>query len=733
MDNSVKLEAGDSTGACVSTSNEKTSKDKQGTTVGSNASKAASSTDVTLRVGGRVFSQSRAVLSKESPYFQAMFASNLRESREDEVTIEGVDPDIMALLLESVGGKCPHVTEENVLPLLSASDRLQFPNAKEECEYFLAEQISLDNCLGIWQVGKRHAALHLEFEAKKFICRYFSRLSSLEDFTVLDVSEVKEILSWDDLLVSEEETVLRTALAWLEFDQETREKYREEVLSYVRASLLESAHEHHLKDLSCSSGPRLGMSLREIALFYPKDDGDLPAVVYEPRQSRLYQLRPPPIPHGTIYVPSKVLFAVLGIDIYMTMCVATDASPDCRHVVFQYDHVDGTWFPRAPVPCRRFDHPLILVSLDGKLYAMGKLGGIEAYSPELDAWECIDTDPQKSDPPMGRVEHVVGHNGKLMVFSGGTRGVYTYDVTSGEWNRIDAPLSDPLLSRMGENNSFIFNDRVYMTGKAHPQDPCLGGEDYPITFNPRQNQWESLGVPRPDGVRGTRGYVYLFDHVLFVVDGELYVMYRRKTNLLLASTWLEICRYNRELHRWDWRSLICERCQEKQYGLCVITAKLSLDKLPAVDPMLSLSLRPPRRKIPPIMPIMSRTGLPYWRNTPRVFTNTPRVLTSFTESDLESDEDTISTTSDDTLLLEEVETSVVSDEIVIVDDQVTLPAPPVDVRENHTIFAGSVLSAEDIVDEEAATDYHDEDPQQSDKQYLPTEGSSDASEPEQQE
>ncbi|KAI8511286.1 hypothetical protein Bbelb_103860 [Branchiostoma belcheri] len=689
----AKFEAGDNTDSCdIST------KDKKGTPADSNAAKAAGSTDVTLRVGGLVFPHSRAALSKESPYFQAMFASNLRESREDEVTIEGVEADIMELLLESVGGRYPRVTEDNVLPLLSAADRLQFPNAKEECEYFLAEQITLDNCLGIWQLGKRHAASHLEFEAKKFICRHFSCLSSLEDFSVLDVSEVKEILSWDDLLVSEEETVLRTALAWLEFDKETREKYREEILSCVRTSLLDSVHE--LKDISCSSsGGRLGMSLQEFALFYPKDDGDLPAVVYEPRQSRLYQLRPPPIPHGTVYLPSKVLFAVLGIDIYMTVCVATDASPDGRHVMFQYDHVDGTWFSRAPVPCRLFSHPLTLVGLDGKLYAMGELGGMEVYSPESDEWKCLDTDPQKFDPPMGRVEHVVGYNGKLMVFAGGLRGVYTYDVTSGQWDRIDAPLSDPLLSRMGENNSFIYKDKVYLTGKAHPQDPCLGGEDYPITFNPRQNRWESLGVPRPDGVRGTRGYVYLFDHVLFTVDGELYVMYRRKTNLLLASTWLEICRYNRELHRWDWRSLVCERCQEKQYGLCVLTAKLSLDKLPAVDPMLSLSLRPPRRKIAPIMPIMSRTGLPYWRNTPRVFTNTPRVLTSFTESDLESDdEDTISTASDETLLLEEVvETSVVSEEILVVDgEHATLTAPPVDetVHNTNTVEAVPVLGAD---------------------------------------
>ncbi|XP_035676496.1 kelch-like protein 21 [Branchiostoma floridae] len=454
----AKFGAGDNTG--VSTSKEKTSKDKQGTPVDNSSTKDVCSKDVTIRVGGRAFPQSRSVLSKESPYFQAMFASNLRESRENEVTIEGVDSEIMVLLLDSVGGKCPNVTEENVLPLLSAADRLQFPNAKEECEHFLADQISMDNCLGIWQVGKRHAALHLEFEAKKFICRHFSRLSSLEDFAVLDVSEVKEILSWDDLLVNEEKVVLRTALAWLEFDKEARKKYRDEVLSCVRASLLDSADGYHLKDLSCSTGRRLGMSLREIVLFYPKDDGDLPAVVYEPRQSRLYQLRPPPIPYGTIYVPSKVLFAVLGIDIYMTMCVATEGSPGGRHVMFQYDHVDGTWFPRAPIPCRRFDHPLILVSLDGRLYAMGKLGGIEVYNPDLDAWECLDSDPQKLTPPMGRVEHVVGHNGKLMVFSGGTRGVYTYDATSSKWDRIDVPLSDPLLSRVGENNSFIYKDKV---------------------------------------------------------------------------------------------------------------------------------------------------------------------------------------------------------------------------------------------------------------------------------
>ena len=59
---------------------------------------ARSLCDVTLIAGGQQFEAHRVVLAASSPYFRAMFAGGMEESRQREITIRHVYTSIVSSL-----------------------------------------------------------------------------------------------------------------------------------------------------------------------------------------------------------------------------------------------------------------------------------------------------------------------------------------------------------------------------------------------------------------------------------------------------------------------------------------------------------------------------------------------------------------------------------------------------------------------------------------------------------
>lgn len=58
----------------------------------------------------------RLVLSSVSDYFAAMFTSDVREAKQDEVKMEGVDPDALWVLVQYAytGTQAPQIPLEKV-------------------------------------------------------------------------------------------------------------------------------------------------------------------------------------------------------------------------------------------------------------------------------------------------------------------------------------------------------------------------------------------------------------------------------------------------------------------------------------------------------------------------------------------------------------------------------------------------------------------------------------------
>ncbi len=118
--------------------------------------------DVILEVQGRRIPAHRLVLAACSPYFNAMFTSELRECREEVVTMKDMDPAAMEEIVNFAYSAKLNVNEDNVQAVMKAACVLQIePVMNLSCE-FLKTQLHSSNCLGIRSFAEAHGCFELQ-------------------------------------------------------------------------------------------------------------------------------------------------------------------------------------------------------------------------------------------------------------------------------------------------------------------------------------------------------------------------------------------------------------------------------------------------------------------------------------------------------------------------------------------------------------------------------------------
>ncbi|XP_061440234.1 kelch-like protein 5 isoform X4 [Rhineura floridana] len=105
--------------------------------------------DVVLVAGDRRIPAHRLVLSSVSDYFAAMFTNDVREARQEEIKMEGVEPNALWALVQYAYTGRLELKEDNIECLLSTACILQLSQVVEACCKFLMKQLHPSNCLGI--------------------------------------------------------------------------------------------------------------------------------------------------------------------------------------------------------------------------------------------------------------------------------------------------------------------------------------------------------------------------------------------------------------------------------------------------------------------------------------------------------------------------------------------------------------------------------------------------------
>ncbi len=199
--------------------------------------------DVVIQVGDRQFPVHRIVLAGSSPYFQAMFTTDLEESKQPVVTIRGeVTALAMEMLLDYCYTSSIEVTEENVQDILPASSLLQMDWVREVCCEFIKHQLDSTNCLGIRAFADTHSCPELQEAADSYAQQHYLEVLEAGEFLELSQKELAGLLESEDLNVQCEEQVFESVMKWVNHDIENRRKDLADVLRHVRLPLLERSY-----------------------------------------------------------------------------------------------------------------------------------------------------------------------------------------------------------------------------------------------------------------------------------------------------------------------------------------------------------------------------------------------------------------------------------------------------------------------------------------------------------
>lgn len=184
---------------------------------------------------GTRLSAHRCVLAAASPFFYAMFLSDLAEKTSTVIRLTDVAGDVLEAVVEYVyQGGLRLMDCEAAAGVLEAADRLQIQPLLSDCSDFLRSQLSHDNCLGVREFARLHNCQELFTASTNFILENFSAVSNCSEFLDLDFDPLCELLSRDQLQAPGEEAVFQAVVQWTRHDLQARRERFSELVAHVR-------------------------------------------------------------------------------------------------------------------------------------------------------------------------------------------------------------------------------------------------------------------------------------------------------------------------------------------------------------------------------------------------------------------------------------------------------------------------------------------------------------------
>ncbi|NXV89229.1 kelch-like protein 4 [Calonectris borealis] len=438
--------------------------------------------DVLLIVGDQKIPAHRLVLSAVSDYFAAMFTNDVREAKQEEIKMEGVDPDALNALVRYAYTGILELKEDTIESLLAAACLLQLSQVIEVCCNFLMKQLHPSNCLGIRSFGDAQGCTELLRVAHTYTMEHFTEVIKNQEFLLLPANEIAKLLSSDDINVPDEEAIFQALMMWVRHDLQNRQRDLGMLLSYIRLPLLP---------------PQLLADLENSPMF--ADDLECQKLLMEAMKYHLLPERRSMM-QSPRTKPRKstvgALYAVGGMD-------ATKGTT----TIEKYDLRTNSWIQIGTMNGRRLQFGVAVI--DNKLYIVGGRDGlktsniVECFNPITKVWTIM--------PPMSTHRHGLGVamlEGPMYAVGGHDGWSYLntverWDPQARQWNYV-ASMSTPR-STVGVA---ALNSKLYAVG-GRDGSSCLKSME---CFDPHTNKWSicaSMSKRRGGvGVATYNGFLY---------------------------------------------------------------------------------------------------------------------------------------------------------------------------------------------------------------------------------
>lgn len=194
--------------------------------------------DCVLKIKDKEYPCHRLVLAASSPFFKAMFLSDLEESKKREIVLKDVEPTVMGMILRYLYTSDINLTEQNVQDIFMVANMYQIPSIFSVCVSYLQEKLVLGNCLAIFRLGLLLDCPRLALAAREFICERYQVVVRDQDFLQLGPRELAIIITSDALNIEREELVFESLMDWVAHDEKNRAKDLPELLHCIRFRLV---------------------------------------------------------------------------------------------------------------------------------------------------------------------------------------------------------------------------------------------------------------------------------------------------------------------------------------------------------------------------------------------------------------------------------------------------------------------------------------------------------------
>ena len=194
--------------------------------------------DVHIKVSEKVIHGHKVILAAGSLYFRTMFTVGLAESKQSEITMNGLDFQAIDSLVDYTYTGELLLTMESAPNLLYAASMLQFDRIRDACVSYLSDHLSVDNCSGMSSLAKLLDCQELSEAADAYFLHNFLEVVEQGELEHLSVEIMERLISSSELNVQNEEQVLEAVIGWIKFDIDARKCHLSRLLKLVRLQLL---------------------------------------------------------------------------------------------------------------------------------------------------------------------------------------------------------------------------------------------------------------------------------------------------------------------------------------------------------------------------------------------------------------------------------------------------------------------------------------------------------------
>ena len=176
--------------------------------------------DVKIEINDVIIPANRMVLSYCSTFFEKMFKTDMKESRENVAHLHDVDVSAVKQIVEYFYTGIIDINNENVLKVLAAADYLQLDEVKDFCSEFLQQVITTDSCANILAASKLYRLDSVEKVASQFIVDHFDSVT--DKCCILTQNDFVALIAKLDRDKTKETYIYQALVEWVRYNEEER-------------------------------------------------------------------------------------------------------------------------------------------------------------------------------------------------------------------------------------------------------------------------------------------------------------------------------------------------------------------------------------------------------------------------------------------------------------------------------------------------------------------------------